>query len=454
MAPGLRIFFHDCFVNGCDASLLLNGSSSEKTASSNLPLRGFQVIKAVKAQLERACPGVVSCADIFSFAARDSVVLGRDGLVSQASNTANLPAFDDPISVQIRKFSDKGLNTQDLVTLVGGRTIRTAACLVFSYRLYNFNNTNQPDPTINQVFLPQLRALCPNGGNGNIRVGLDRGSVNRFDKSFYKNLRNGRGVLESDAKLLSNPTTQSGKKVNVRILFTPEGNGIDVIVLVESICAISKQFANTAYGFFLGKKVAYPVVANYVRNTWDAMLENGPWFIRNNPFILKKWHPDENLLKEDGRSSYSRVMIELRADVKLKDNIVVAMPKITRRAIINVMSVLSVSENLLGVRLKEYRPILKKSTVSSSGHKKKGVEPTIEVSNLNPFGVLNSINNDVEFGKLRLLDNDENPQAPTGIVKSDSEVEVVFDETANLRILTSGKDGSDKGYGINSLLEQ
>ncbi|GKB24512.1 putative reverse transcriptase domain-containing protein, partial [Tanacetum coccineum] len=74
------------------------------------------------------------------------------------------------------------------------------------------------------------------------------------------------------------------------------------------------------------KKVAYPVVANYVRNTWgkygfvrsmfnsstglfsfqfssmdglDAMLENGPWFIRNNPLILKKWHLDENLLKED-----------------------------------------------------------------------------------------------------------------------------------------------------------
>ncbi|GJY17447.1 hypothetical protein Tco_0388938 [Tanacetum coccineum] len=43
---------------------------------------------------------------------------------------------------------------------------------------------------------------------------------------------------------------------------------------------------------------------------------------------------------------------------------------------------------------------------------------------------------------------------PTGIVESDSEVEVVFDETANLRIPTSGKDRSDKGYGTNSLLEQ
>ncbi|GKA98420.1 putative reverse transcriptase domain-containing protein [Tanacetum coccineum] len=197
----------------------------------------------------------------------------------------------------------------------------------------------------------------------------------------------------------------NGKKVNVCTLFTPGGSGIDVVVSVDSIRVISERFTNTTYGFFLGKKVAYPVVANYVRNTWgkygllcsmfssstglfsfqfssvdrlDALLENGLWFIWNNPLILKKWHPDENLLKEDvstgpvwvklhgvpvtafsedglsaiatkmgtplmldsytsdmrmqswGRSSYARVMIELRADVELKDNIIVAMPKITR----------------------------------------------------------------------------------------------------------------------------
>nr|GEX61027.1 hypothetical protein [Tanacetum cinerariifolium] len=57
-------------------------------------------------------------------------------------------------------------------------------------------------------------------------------------------------------------------------------------------------------------------------------------------------------------------------------------------------------------------------------------------------------------GKLRLLDNDGNPLVPTCIVESDSEVEVVFDETTNLRISTSGKDRSDKCYGTNSLLEQ
>nr|GEW23184.1 hypothetical protein [Tanacetum cinerariifolium] len=40
------------------------------------------------------------------------------------------------------------------------------------------------------------------------------------------------------------------------------------------------------------------------------------------------------------------------------------------------------------------------------------------------------------------------------IIESDSEVKVVFDETANLRISTSDKDRSDKVYGTNSLLEQ
>ncbi|XP_076933851.1 peroxidase N1-like [Bidens hawaiensis] len=220
MAPGLlRMFFHDCFVNGCDASILIDGSSSEKTAGPNSLLRGFEVIDAAKTQLETTCPGVVSCADILALTARDSVVLTggtswavplgrRDGLVSRAGDTANLPAFNDPVSVQIRKFTDKGLNTQDLVGLSGTHTIGTAACALFSYRLYNFNNTNEPDPSIDPAFLPTFQNLCPNGGDGTRRVDLDTGSVGRFDNSYYANLRNRRGVLESDAGLWNDPTTQ------------------------------------------------------------------------------------------------------------------------------------------------------------------------------------------------------------------------------------------------------
>nr|GEV33974.1 hypothetical protein [Tanacetum cinerariifolium] len=127
--------------------------------------------------------------------------------------------------------------------------------------------------------------------------------------------------------------------MNFHTLFTPTRKRVDVVVLVEFIRSISLRFVNTS----LGKCVAYPVVIYFSSiNGLDAMLENGPWFIYNNPVILKKWNSDVNLLREDvgnvpvlikhhgvpGRSSYARALIEVRANMKLKDNIVVDMPKL------------------------------------------------------------------------------------------------------------------------------
>lgn len=66
---------------GCDASVLLNftktnsANATEKKATPNLTIRGFDFIDRVKTIVEKECPGVVSCADIIALVARDSVVV-------------------------------------------------------------------------------------------------------------------------------------------------------------------------------------------------------------------------------------------------------------------------------------------------------------------------------------------------------------------------------------------
>ncbi|RWW12871.1 hypothetical protein BHE74_00009823 [Ensete ventricosum] len=72
----LRLHFHDCFVNGCDGSILLDGSDGEKFAFPNRnSARGFDVVDSIKTAVENVCNGTVSCADVLAIAARDSIVL-------------------------------------------------------------------------------------------------------------------------------------------------------------------------------------------------------------------------------------------------------------------------------------------------------------------------------------------------------------------------------------------
>ncbi|KAI5059023.1 hypothetical protein GOP47_0025342 [Adiantum capillus-veneris] len=214
----LRLHFHDCFVRGCDGSVLIDGPNAEKVASANQGLRGFEVIDEAKAKIEAMCPGIVSCADILALAAQSAVELsngpswrvplGRlDGTISSAFDVSNMPSPTDPIIVIKEKFDEKGLSEEDLVLLTGAHTIGQTDCGFFEYRLYNFQETGEADPSMSTQAQTELRNLCPVNGDGSNRVALDRGSPTTFDTSFFKNVNGGFAVLESDQSLMSDSST-------------------------------------------------------------------------------------------------------------------------------------------------------------------------------------------------------------------------------------------------------
>ncbi|KDP37451.1 hypothetical protein JCGZ_08292 [Jatropha curcas] len=129
----LRLHFHDCFVKGCDASILLDNSGSiisEKRSNPNRnSARGFEVIDEIKSALEKECPKTVSCADILALAARDSTVLTggptwkvplgrRDSKgASLSGSNNNIPAPNNTFQTILTKFKLQGLDIVDLVAL-------------------------------------------------------------------------------------------------------------------------------------------------------------------------------------------------------------------------------------------------------------------------------------------------------------------------------------------------
>ncbi|KAF2588104.1 hypothetical protein F2Q70_00040694 [Brassica cretica] len=121
----LRLHFHDCFVNGCDGSLLLDNSGtieSEKRADTNVDsARGFEVIDDIKSALEDECPQTVSCADILALVARDTTVIvrRRDAReVSLIASNNNIPVASSTFETIVTKFNDQGLGLIDLVALL------------------------------------------------------------------------------------------------------------------------------------------------------------------------------------------------------------------------------------------------------------------------------------------------------------------------------------------------
>nr|KYP72379.1 Peroxidase 46 [Cajanus cajan] len=180
--PGklLRLVFHDCFVEGCDASLTLQGNNTEQSDPANRSVGGFSVIESAKRVLEFLCPGAVSCADIIALAARDAVeIVGgpmiqiptgrRDGMVSIASNVRpNILDTSFTMDEMINRFSNKGLSLFDLVIL----------------------------------------SECPTSASPSVQVNNDPETSMVFDNQYYRNLLTNKGLFQSDSALLSDNRTR------------------------------------------------------------------------------------------------------------------------------------------------------------------------------------------------------------------------------------------------------
>ncbi|KAG6507133.1 peroxidase 57-like [Zingiber officinale] len=226
----LRLHFHDCFVRGCDASILLDGKGgkkAEKDADPNKSVKGYDVIDQVKSALESKCPGVVSCADIIAIATRDAVVLGggkqytysvqtgrRDGNVSVASEAdSNLPGHTLSASQAIAKFKTKGLNASDTVLLLGAHTVGITHCSFVRPRLYNYNNSGKADPAMDPALVSRLKSTCPSSRpTANNFIVLDQRTPLTVDNSYYKQILARRGILKVDQNIATDKLTNATVK--------------------------------------------------------------------------------------------------------------------------------------------------------------------------------------------------------------------------------------------------
>lgn len=106
------------------------------------------------------------------------------------------------------------------------------SCEFIHNRLYNFNGTGQPDPTLSPDFLNEMRSRCREDNSTLSRVGLlermhSRGSIESasvtqafqelsssvpsgadFDTHYYQRLLMGRGLLYADQQLMADKKTE------------------------------------------------------------------------------------------------------------------------------------------------------------------------------------------------------------------------------------------------------
>eukprot|EP00250_Pteridium_aquilinum_P001158 c11364_g1_i1 orf=265-1386(+) len=224
-SPLLRLFFHDCLVYGCDASLLLNSSytaQGEKDADINFSLGNFFVLDEIKERLEIECPGIVSCADIIALVAVYSIKqaggplykmeLGRRDALTAFSygSQVYLPNFNLTVDGLLENFEYFGMDVVDLVALSGAHTIGQGHCKSITDRIFPSVDAKFPE-----AYGKELLANCTLNGamtggtfDEEVQYFLDPISSLIFDNAYFKALLQGFGAFTSDVTLVNDSRTR------------------------------------------------------------------------------------------------------------------------------------------------------------------------------------------------------------------------------------------------------
>ncbi|KAL2339218.1 hypothetical protein Fmac_013664 [Flemingia macrophylla] len=213
-AAFLRLMFHDCQVQGCDASILLDSNylnySSEMISSRNFGIRNRESISHIKSILEEECPGQVSCADIIVLAAKESVLLsggpnieiplGRKDsrTYSVLEADAKLPSPTITVDEFISIFVSKGMNIEESVSILGAHTLGVGHCLNIVGRLYDSRQRDKMD----FGFEASLRLACPTEiPLTNLTVVPNDMTPVIFDNQYYRDIIAGRSLFGIDSSI-------------------------------------------------------------------------------------------------------------------------------------------------------------------------------------------------------------------------------------------------------------
>ncbi|GKB92899.1 retrovirus-related pol polyprotein from transposon TNT 1-94, partial [Tanacetum coccineum] len=166
----------------------------------------------------------------------------------------------------------------------------------------------QPKPLVKPTAEPQH-----NTGWEDPLVNAMQTKETNYSKPSFVNVVNGAANSSQNPKIKFRPLTNAERVDN-----------FDFVLPVEAVKAVIHKFENSLVGFFVGKKVAFPLVKNYVTNTWakfsfekvisdddglfyfkfatskglEQVIKQGPWIIRNIPLMLTKWSPNMVVSKD------------------------------------------------------------------------------------------------------------------------------------------------------------